>query len=208
MNMNIPNLLTYFRLSMVPVFLATFLLGHYTTALVIFFVAGGTDLIDGYIARRLNQRSKIGAMLDPLADKLLMVTTFICLGTVDAVPWWFVTLMIVKDVFVVAGVGFFWWKKLPFRFEALFWSKAATLFLVCIGTLGLVDLVFPGIAFFVYPVSDFVFGGTFVTAVLIVITILEYLRHGMELIGRAEQQGAGGKGSEGQGSKENVTNAC
>lgn len=180
--LNIPNLLTYFRMVLIPCFLAAFLLDWRLVALLCFFVAGATDLIDGYLARTLNQRSELGALLDPIADKLLMATAYVCLAIATVVPWWFVVLMLGKDLFVVGGILYFRWKKVPFHYEAIFWSKVTTLMLVCIGTAGLIDHVWPGVALNVYPLADFVFGGIYVTAVLLVVTILEYFRRGVDIL--------------------------
>lgn len=181
---NVPNLLTYFRIFLIPCFLAAFLLDWRLVALLCFFVAGITDLVDGYLARVLNQRSELGALLDPIADKLLMATAFICLAIASIIPWWFVALMLAKDLLITGGVGYFRWRKIAFQYEAIFWSKVTTMLLVCIGTAGLIDHVWPGVALDVYPLADFVFGGTYMTAILLVVTMLEYFRKGVDILQR------------------------
>lgn len=183
-NYNIPNMLTFFRLGMVPIFLGAFFLRWYAVAFACFVLAGGTDLVDGYIARRLGQGSRLGAILDPIADKLLMAATFVSLASIHLVPWWFVGFMLFKDVFILAGIGYFMLRKLPFDYQPVFWSKAATLLLIIIGTFGLLDLVFPGVAIGDYPLGDFMFGGVYVTAGLILITVLTYLLRGLEILQR------------------------
>ena len=183
---NVPNLLTYFRLVLIPCFLVAFLYGWDRTALLCFAVAGITDLIDGYLARVLNQRTELGAILDPIADKLLMAAAYICLGVVSIIPWWFIALMLTKDIMIVSGVAYLRWQKIPFAFEAIFWSKVTTMLLVCIGTTGLIYHVWPGAAVGVYPLADFVFGGTYVTAVLLVVTMLEYFRTGVDILQRTD----------------------
>ncbi|MBI2343663.1 MAG: CDP-alcohol phosphatidyltransferase family protein [Deltaproteobacteria bacterium] len=182
MNYNIPNILTYFRLAAIPFFLWAFLAQWYLVAFLLFLCAGGSDLIDGYIARRLNQRTKTGAILDPLADKLLMAVTYLLLATVHIIPWWFVILIFAKDLLIVGGLGILRLSKVEIRYAPVFWSKATTLFLILIGTMALLDLVVPGVAIGVYPLGDFVFGGIFITTGLIVITMLQYVSRGIELL--------------------------
>lgn len=180
----IPNLLTIFRLAAVPVLLTVFLLHKFTLALVLFVLAGSSDLIDGYIARRLNQRTRLGAILDPIADKLLMAVTFIGLAASGnrTIPWWFVWILLAKDILIMSGIAYFWWRKVPMQFGAVFWSKATTLLLIVLGSCGLLDLVFPGIAVSNYPIWDFVFGGTYLGAFFMIVTTLEYFRRGVEIL--------------------------
>jgi cardiolipin synthase (CMP-forming) len=184
MKYNVANLLTYFRLAVIPFFLAAFLGDWYGTAFTLFVLAGVSDLVDGYIARRFNQHSKMGAVLDPIADKLLMAATYICLMIQAVIPAWFVILMLGKDLFILSGLGYLKLRKIDFEYAPVFWSKATTLFLILIGTMALLDLAYPGASFFVSPVGDFVFGGIFVTTVLMLVTILEYLRRGLEILNR------------------------
>ncbi|MBI4237354.1 MAG: CDP-alcohol phosphatidyltransferase family protein [Deltaproteobacteria bacterium] len=183
----LPNLLTYFRLAAVPFLILAFVQQWYLVALILFCLAGGTDLIDGYIARRFNQRSRLGAILDPIADKLLMAVSFIGLATVPGgkiIPIWFVVLVLGKDLFIIAGIGYFLWRKVPIEYGAVFWSKVTTLLLLVIGGLALIDLTFPGVAIIGYPVWDFVFWGSFIGGALLIITILEYLQRGLEILQR------------------------
>lgn len=179
---SIPNLLTYFRLAMVPLFAFCFARQYYIAALIIFFLAGFTDLIDGAIARFLNQRSDLGAILDPVADKTLMWAAYICLASVRIVPEWLVWLMLVKDFIVLGGIGYLKWRKIPFTYEPILWSKCATLMQIATGTFGLIDYILPGHAFWRYPITDFVWGGVYVTGVLIFVTALEYVRKGLEIL--------------------------
>ncbi len=181
---NIANQLTYFRLAAIPFFLLAFYFKWYAAAFALFTLAGISDLVDGYIARRFNLHTPSGAILDPIADKLLMAATFISLGTIHFVPWWFVVLMLVKDLFILAGIGYFRFAKIPFTYSPLWWSKVTTLLLICMGAFALLDLTFPGIAIAGYPLGDFVFAGIYFTGIFIVVTTLEYLRQGLELLAK------------------------
>ena len=104
-----PNQLTLFRLLLVPCLVILVLYGFNGMALVVFTVAGVTDALDGLIARRTGQRTTLGAWLDPMADKLLLVSTFVVLtmplGLPNQLPLWFTVLVISRDVCIVLTVA-------------------------------------------------------------------------------------------------------
>jgi cardiolipin synthase len=101
--MNVPNSLTILRILLVPVFVAFLLSGRYEYALATFLVAGITDGLDGTIARVANQRTTLGAYLDPLADKLLLTSAFITLAFLELVPLWIAILVVVRDLALMAA---------------------------------------------------------------------------------------------------------
>jgi cardiolipin synthase len=103
MFLTLPNFLTLLRILAVPVFAIAVWYGHRAEACALFVAAGITDLVDGYIARRFNQKSDLGAVLDPAADKLLMTTAFVLLAlplehTIMRIPTWVAILAISRDV--------------------------------------------------------------------------------------------------------------
>ena len=101
----IPNLLSMLRLALVPVFLVFIVRGDDIVALVVLVVASLTDLLDGYLARRLRQVTRLGQLLDPAADRLYIFAALIGLAARDLVPWWIVGLIVARDVFLlVLGV--------------------------------------------------------------------------------------------------------
>lgn len=102
-NWTVPNILTVFRIFITPAFVVVFFSENYLLALILFVVAGITDGLDGFLARILDQRSKLGAMIDPLADKFLLLTTFICLGVQGWVPFWLIVVVISRDLIIVGG---------------------------------------------------------------------------------------------------------
>ena len=104
-SMNIPNSLTLLRILLVPVFIGFMTYGEYGYAFAALVVAGLTDAIDGPIARRLNQRTKLGTILDPLADKMLLTSCFISLSTLHLVPSWLVILVVSRDVILLLGTA-------------------------------------------------------------------------------------------------------
>jgi cardiolipin synthase len=104
------NQLTLLRMLLIPLFVILVVYGEFGWALAVFIAAGVTDGLDGIIARRTNQRTTLGAWLDPMADKLLLVTTFVVLtlpglGLVNRVPVWLTVLVISRDVVIVLTVA-------------------------------------------------------------------------------------------------------
>ncbi len=101
----IPNILSLFRLLLIPVFLVLLVLGHLGWALLLIAVSAITDFVDGYVARHFNQISRLGQLLDPAADRLFILATLLGLGWVGVLPWWLVAVIIARDVLLlVLGV--------------------------------------------------------------------------------------------------------
>ncbi len=101
--MNIPNTLTILRILLIPLFVTAIIYKRFDYALVLFTVAALTDLFDGLVARIKNQKTPIGAFLDPLADKFLLVTSFIILTLMELIPKWLTITVISRDIIVVTG---------------------------------------------------------------------------------------------------------
>jgi cardiolipin synthase len=101
--LNLPNTLTLFRILLVPLFLSLLVQGNVRTALVVFVAAGLTDAIDGALARLMNSQTNLGAHLDPAADKLLLVSSFIALGFLGKVPLPLMIMVIMRDVVILGG---------------------------------------------------------------------------------------------------------
>ncbi len=100
---NIANALTAFRVLLVPVFAHLLISGRVRIALFLFAACGATDGLDGLLARLLKQRTLVGFYLDPIADKLLMATSFIVLAYVKILPEWLTILVISRDIFILVG---------------------------------------------------------------------------------------------------------
>ena len=114
----IPNLLSAFRILLVPIFLWSILNGRSWEAVLIFFLAGLTDLLDGFVARVWHQRSKLGTVLDPAGDKLLMATSFVVLTLPQVagpnhIPLWLTVIVFARDLLIVAGafIAFLSWHQ-------------------------------------------------------------------------------------------------
>ncbi|HEX8734482.1 MAG TPA: CDP-alcohol phosphatidyltransferase family protein, partial [Pyrinomonadaceae bacterium] len=107
----IPNLLTFLRMALIPVFASLLFYEYIGLALLTFLVAGISDGVDGFIARRFKQESELGTIIDPIADKLLMTTAFIILTLPNVlqpqhrVPFWVTAAVIGRDVLIIAVAG-------------------------------------------------------------------------------------------------------
>ncbi|GAB6058919.1 CDP-diacylglycerol--glycerol-3-phosphate 3-phosphatidyltransferase [Desulfonatronum parangueonense] len=104
-NWNIPNLITVGRIILVPVFVMMFITERFGVALALFLIAGLSDALDGYLARGLNQGTRLGAVLDPIADKLLLVTAYVCLGIVGLIGSWLAVLVISREFVILGGLA-------------------------------------------------------------------------------------------------------
>ena len=100
---NLPNTLTVLRILLVPVFVGLLLYGHYDAALITLLIAALTDVLDGMIARLTDQRTRLGEYLDPLADKLLLMSAIITLSVLDFIPIWAVIVVVSRDAILLVG---------------------------------------------------------------------------------------------------------
>jgi cardiolipin synthase (CMP-forming) len=111
--LTVPNLLTFLRMALIPVFASLLFYGYSGWALFVFLVAGISDGVDGFVARRFNQESELGTIIDPIADKLLMTVAFIVLAMPNVlqptrflpVPFWVTAAVIGRDVLIVTVAG-------------------------------------------------------------------------------------------------------
>lgn len=101
----VPNVLSFFRLLLIPLFAVLLVTGEYAWAVLVVAVSSLTDFVDGYVARHFNQITRLGQLLDPAADRLFILTTLLGLGWIGVLPWWFVAAIIARDLLlVVLGV--------------------------------------------------------------------------------------------------------
>lgn len=103
--LTLPNFLTLLRIVAIPVFLVMLANGNNGAAFMLFLAAGVTDAVDGALARLTDSRSDLGAVLDPMADKLLLLSSFVVLAFLGAIPPWLTVLVVLRDVIVVLGYG-------------------------------------------------------------------------------------------------------
>lgn len=148
----VPNLLSLLRLALVPVFLVLILSGSNVLAIFVLIVASVTDYLDGYFARKLNQETRLGQLLDPAADRLYIFATLIGLTIVGYIPLWLPLIVIGRDLLllftypILASRGY---GPLPVHYL----GKAGTFALLYAFPLLLIAAAFPNISLFVLPVA-------------------------------------------------------
>src|SRR5260370_4856839 len=103
LGLNLPNVISLGRLLLVPLAISLILDGRYYAAFWIFVIAGVSDAVDGFIAKRFDRRTRLGALLDPLADKVLLVSVYVTLGVSGQLWTWLVVLVVFRDIMIVGG---------------------------------------------------------------------------------------------------------
>lgn len=142
--LNVPNILTLARILTIPAFLILLTSGRPTFALAVFVAGGITDALDGAIARLTDTKTELGAILDPLADKLLLLSSFCVLALMELVPNWLTVLVLCRDVFLLVGYFFlfvFTGEWIEVRPSAV--GKMTTFFQLASVTIVLVSLSWP-----------------------------------------------------------------
>ncbi len=124
--MNWPNALTLFRIFLLPVFLIAVIYNRVGIALILFLLAAVTDLLDGLLARRLRQETKLGLYLDPVADKLLMTVAFVALTVKGWLPAWLAVLVVSRDLFIILGVAIVHFSGQKLNLAPTTWGKQTT----------------------------------------------------------------------------------
>jgi cardiolipin synthase len=137
---NLPNLITLARLLSVPLAVWLILDNRFGAAFWIFIAAGVSDAIDGFIAKRFDSRTRLGALLDPIADKSLLVGVYVTLGSAGHLPAWLVILVVFRDLMIVGGFLLVQALAQGMRSEPLIVSKLNTAFQIALAALMLAKL--------------------------------------------------------------------
>jgi cardiolipin synthase len=171
----LPNLISLFRLLLVPLVIGLIANGEWHWALYGFIVAGASDALDGFIARAYNLRTELGAYLDPLADKALLVSIFIELGVLGLFPVWLVILVVSRDFMIVGGIILAWLLGAPMTIRPAALSKLNT-----VGQILLAAMVL-GIKAFELDVPNLLYfweyGVMALTTASMVVYLIQWLRH-------------------------------
>ncbi len=139
----IPNILTTLRLILaVPVCLLI-LNENYSTVLWVAFIAGFSDGIDGYLARKLNALSNYGAIVDPLADKVLLLGTYIAFAVVGLLPYWVAVILLLRDMLIVSGTFIYRCKFGRYKMAPSIWGKSSTAMQILFALMVLIQQVYP-----------------------------------------------------------------
>jgi cardiolipin synthase len=136
------NMITIVRLLLVPAVIYWLLSGEWRLAFAGFVIAGVSDAVDGFIARRFNQHSKLGAYLDPIADKLLLVSVFVVLGMLGELPLWLVIAAVSRDALIVGAVVLASLMASPLEMKPLLVSKANTAVQIVLASVVLAEVAF------------------------------------------------------------------
>ena len=187
--LTIPNLLTFLRMALIPVFAIMLVYNREGWALAIFTIAGVSDGVDGFVARRFKQESELGTIIDPIADKLLMTTAFVMLTLASVigtprhlpVPFWVTATVIGRDVMIVAVAGAIN-VMTGFRGFKPSWLGKASTFVQVVGViLILIAAVFPELRGFYLPTVYTI------VAAFAVFSGIHYIFHVAKLMREAER---------------------
>jgi cardiolipin synthase (CMP-forming) len=172
---SIPNVITLARILLVPIIVWAIASNQMEIAFAVFVVAGVSDAIDGFLAKRFNLTSELGALLDPLADKALLVSIYMALGIWGAIPRWIVILVVSRDIMIVAAVIISWLFDRPVPMKPLMVSKLNT-----VAQVGFAALVLASLSFGFQPMPyDLILMGfvTVFTLVSVSFYLVEWVRH-------------------------------
>lgn len=180
--MNIPNFLTLSRIVLVPVIVIYLMGGCYCTALVLLVVSGLTDVLDGFLARVLKQQTVLGAYLDPIADKALIISCFVTLAIKKFIPGWLSVIVISRDCIILLGISVLTMLSIPFKIRPVIISKLTTFFQIMTVFVVLLSYCVSGGLRYVY--TDMLF---WATAMITVLSGLYYMIIGVRFINNASQ---------------------
>jgi cardiolipin synthase (CMP-forming) len=132
---HLPNMITLARIALVPVLILLLKDQDYAAGLIVFVIAGASDALDGYLAKRLNVQSRLGAILDPVADKLLLVSAYVMLTVLGHIPFWLVLVVVFRDLLIVGGYMLYTSHAGPVKMRPSILSKLNTLMQIALATL-------------------------------------------------------------------------
>ncbi|MEN0040121.1 MAG: CDP-alcohol phosphatidyltransferase family protein [Pseudomonadota bacterium] len=176
--MTIPNVITIGRIVLVPAIVWAMLNGEMALAFGLFVAAGVSDAIDGALARWLKQQSEFGTILDPIADKAMLVAVFVLLGFMEHIPSWLAILVVSRDIIIVAGVMIVFLARRPFEIAPFWVSKANTVAQILLAALVL------GLLAFDLQADGLVTLLIYATAILGVVSLLAYIVEGFAVMER------------------------
>ncbi|MEO0798223.1 MAG: CDP-alcohol phosphatidyltransferase family protein [Pseudomonadota bacterium] len=140
--MTLPNAITFLRILMVPLVYFALSDGYLAWAFILFVIAGLSDALDGFIAKRWDMQSTLGAYLDPLADKLLIVSVFAALAVNGTLPIWLVVIVVLRDLLIMAAIALAWLVGHAVAIRPLLISKLTTAAQIALASTVLADRAF------------------------------------------------------------------
>ena len=176
--MTVPNLITAIRIILAPIFIIYLIDDRFLSALVVFALCGVSDGVDGLVARVFNQKSKLGAFLDPVADKILLIAAFIVLSIRGFLPSWLTVLVIARDTLILLGVFIFSLNRLEFNIKPSLLSKINT----CLQFITVIAVLSKSYFVFLSTVNVYLY---YVTAFFTISSGLHYMHYWFKAMGEA-----------------------
>jgi len=179
--MTVPNLITTIRIILAPVFVIYLINDQFLPALIVFLLCALSDGLDGMLARLMNQRSKLGSFLDPLADKLLLVAAFVTLSIRGYLPAWLTVLVFTRDTIILLGVVVLFLNRMEFTIKPTSVSKMTT-WLQFITILAVLSQTYAPSFAKLYP---YIF---YLTALLTISSGLHYMHYWFKIMGQGSTE--------------------
>ena len=176
--MTIPNLITILRVLLVPIFIIYMINDKTLGSLIIFVIASVSDALDGFIARVFHKKSDLGAYLDPLADKILLIAAYITLAILKMIPAWLAVLIISRDVIILLGVLVLYLNRHPVKIHPSLLSKSTT----CL-QIATILMILSNSYLNLEPINIYAF---WLTGGFTIASGLQYIRRGLVLLTQNE----------------------
>lgn len=187
MTMTIPNVITLGRMVLTVFFFSAGLQNAWLWAMILFVAAAVTDMIDGTIARLLNQKSRLGAIIDPAADKFMMLAGVTLLTINKTLPWWLMALIVGRDLYIVFGAFYLWYRDSLNELQPTILSKVTTLAQILTISFGFVKATIAAgyeLPEWIIPFAQALPWAIIVTSILTIITAIQYTVIGLHLLRR------------------------
>jgi cardiolipin synthase (CMP-forming) len=174
-DLSIPNLITLGRILLVPVVVWAIASGQMRLAFLLFLAAGITDAVDGFLAKRFGMSTELGAYLDPLADKTMLVSIYVTLAVVGAIPLWLVILVVSRDIMIVSAIILSWLVDKPVKLKPHPVSKFNTVAQIALAAVVLAALAFNlGAELWIVGLMGLV---AILTSLSVAFYVVEWVRH-------------------------------
>ncbi len=174
--MNLPNYITLLRVILIPFFINLMIYGYYREALIVFVAACMTDALDGMIARLMNKKTELGAFLDPMADKLLILSAFVTLVLLGRLPVWLVIIVVSRDAILTMGSLVIYVTTHHLTIQPTMIGKLTTVMQLIIVTLSLVLMNYGTEMGFMTMLQ-------WITAAVTIASGVQYVMRGMKMVG-------------------------
>lgn len=182
--LSLPNLITLARILLVPVMVWAIASDQMTVAFALFLIAGISDGVDGFLAKRFGMATAVGAYLDPLADKVLIVSIYVSLGVIEAIPRWLVILVVSRDLLIVGGIMLSWVLGDPITIKPAAVSRLNTVAQIVLGGVVIAARAFQ------WEIAEAINGLMGLVAVLTLLSIAVYLQEWVRHVGGASKGSA------------------